>query len=73
MEFIIPVDTLQHIVTQMSQVIKIASDDVTSMVLIEVLEDRVKFYGTSDSVYVVMTARDKLKHIWHLVNLLIGH
>jgi len=58
MEFIIPVDTLQHIVTQMSQVIKIASDDVTSMVLIEVLEDRVKFYGTSDSVYVVMTARD---------------
>ena len=58
MEFTIPVETLQNVVSRMSHIIKLTSDDVTSMMSIEASDDRVKFCGTGGAVHVVMTARD---------------
>jgi DNA polymerase-3 subunit beta len=58
MEFTIPVETLQSVVSKMSHVIKLASDDVTSMMSIETFDDRVKFCGTGGAVHVVISARN---------------
>ena len=58
MEFTIPVESLQNVVKKMNYVLKIATDDVTSMMMIDASGEHVKFYGTGGSVYSVITARD---------------
>ena len=58
MEFSIPVGTFQNVVSKLGTILKLNADDVTSMMLVEVLEDRVNFCGTSGSVYAVITAKN---------------
>lgn len=58
MEFVIPVETLQNVSRKMSYVLKIATDDVTSMMMIDASGEQVKFYGTGGAVHAVVTARD---------------
>ena len=58
MDFTIPVDTLQGISSKMSNVLKLTTDDVTSMMSIDASEDKVSFCGTSGTVHLVVTARD---------------
>ena len=58
MDFTIPVETLQNVVKKMSYVLKIATDDVTSMMMMDASGDQVKFYGTGGAVHEIITARD---------------
>lgn len=54
MEFKIPVEELQSVVTRISTVIKMNEDDVTGMVMVEVGSD-VKFKSTDGSTTLVIT------------------
>jgi DNA polymerase III sliding clamp (beta) subunit (PCNA family) len=58
MEFSIPVGTLQNIVNKVGSILKLTTDDVTSMIMIDATKEHVKFYGTNGAVHVVITARD---------------
>jgi len=58
MNFTIPVDAFQNVVRKMSYILKVATDDVTSMMMIEALDDEVRFSGNSGSVGLLITNKD---------------
>lgn len=58
MDFTIPVQELQHIVRKVGYILKIADDSVIGMLLIEALDDRVKFSGTDKDVQISIYSRN---------------
>ena len=58
MDFTISVESLQSIISKMTSVLKLTTDDATSMMRIEVSDEKVIFCGTSGTVHLVITAKD---------------
>jgi len=58
MDFSIPVGTLQTVASKIGSILKLTTDDVTSMMMIDATKEYVKFYGTSGSVHAVIHARN---------------
>lgn len=58
MDFVIPVQAFQNIIRKMGYILKTTEDDVSSMMLIEALEDKIRFSGTDKDVHMVIYTRD---------------
>ena len=58
MEFKIPVEKLQDIISRLSNVITINESDVTGMLYIEVSEHNITFKGTKNTIYVAISSED---------------
>jgi DNA polymerase III sliding clamp (beta) subunit (PCNA family) len=58
MEFKIPVDDLHKIVSKLGSVVRVNTEDYTSMVLIKVGGDHVKFCGSNNTISITITSRE---------------
>ena len=58
MDFTISVQAFQSVVKKMGYILRASEDGVTSMILIEASDDKIKFSGTDKDVHMVIYSRD---------------
>lgn len=54
MDFTISVQAFQNVVKKMGYILRMAEDGVTSMMLVEAFDDKIRFSGTNKDVHIVM-------------------